>query len=184
MREKVLIALLILVPAGALAQQIPEGAPAPDEQASMNALAGPADPSAEPLKAEQVKREQQVAQDEEEAMKLQRLKIGFKSLFFTTVPLSGGILLFMFLVNRKGGRDKFSPFFGEGQFLQLVVIVMVAGNVCSLAIMGILDQSEIAAIYGGIVGYVLGRKTSGTPSNPQLAAGPAPGGAPAPPPEP
>lgn len=91
----------------------------------------------------------------------ERVRYGFYSLFFTTVPLSLSVLILMFFLHSKGdSKTKFEPFFGEGQVTQLVVIILVAGNVCTLAIMGVLGQSEVAAIYGGIVGYVLGKKTS------------------------
>lgn len=57
-------------------------------------------------------------------------------------------------------KDNLIPFFGDGQLGQYIVIILVAGNVCTLAIVGILGRSEVAAIYGGIIGYVLGKKTS------------------------
>ncbi len=87
-----------------------------------------------------------------------RLRWGFWSLLFTTLPLSIGTILLMRYIHSSGGGEKFESYFGRGQLVQLLVIVVVAGNVCSLAIMGILEKSEVSAIYGGIVGYVLGRR--------------------------
>src|SRR5207249_2610309 len=87
----------------------------------------------------------------------ERLAKGFYSIFFTAIPLSLGTGYFLYVVHQRDGQSKFEPFFGGGQLIQLLVILLVAGNVCSLAIMGILNGSEVAAIYGGIVGYVLGK---------------------------
>ena len=88
---------------------------------------------------------------------LEQWQMGMFSIAITVGPLIGGIMLFMVLV-RKAKADVYEPFFGDGQLAQLVVIVLIAGNVCSLAIVGVLGASEVAAIYGGIVGYVLGRR--------------------------
>lgn len=90
-----------------------------------------------------------------------RIRLAFYSLFFTTVPLAVlvGALIFLLHTGRPESHANFEPFFGGGQTTQLVVIIMVAGNVCSLAIAGILGGSEVSAIYGGVVGYILGKKT-------------------------
>jgi hypothetical protein len=92
----------------------------------------------------------------------QRVEFAFYSLFFTTLPLAMlvGFLIWMLHTGRPESRANFEPFFGGGQITQLVVIIMVAGNVCSLAIAGILGGSEVSAIYGGVVGYILGKKTA------------------------
>ena len=68
---------------------------------------------------------------------LERMRLGFHSLWFTTVPLLLGILVIISAIWIHEDKDRFTPYFGEGQFLQLVVIVLVAGNVCSLAIMDV-----------------------------------------------
>jgi hypothetical protein len=88
-----------------------------------------------------------------------RVRYAFVSLLFTAVPLSVTVLLLIFLL-RKTTQDVFSPYFGQGQLGQFVVIILIAGNVCTLAIAGILDASEVSAIYGGIVGYVLGKRSA------------------------
>lgn len=91
-----------------------------------------------------------------------RLELGFYTLFFTTIPLGGCVLLIILALWWNNGKikDNLIPFFGDGQLGQYIVIILVAGNVCTLAIVGILGRSEVAAIYGGIIGYVLGKKTS------------------------
>ena len=53
---------------------------------------------------------------------------------------------------------------GGGQLVQLVVVLIVANNVLFLALLGILGSSEVSAIYGGIVGYVLVRRSQAQPS--------------------
>lgn len=102
-------------------------------------------------------------------MKKWRIKLGFYSILFTAIPLMLGTAVFLVLVHNSG-KDEYEPFFGEGQLVQVLVILLVVGNVCSLAIMDVLGKSEIAAIYGGIVGYVLGRK-SAFPPTPKPAKG-------------
>jgi hypothetical protein len=89
----------------------------------------------------------------------QRIWYAFYSLLFTTVPLAVVVLLLMFCLRSGTAPDLFSPYFGQGQLGQFVVIILIAGNVCTLAIAGILGSSEVSAIYGGIVGYVLGKKS-------------------------
>lgn len=99
-----------------------------------------------------------------------RVQVGFLSIYFTAVPLAGAVSLIILALwwGRGDIKDRLLPFFGDGQFGQYVVVILVAGNVCSLAIVGILGSSEVAAIYGGIIGYVLGKKTS-------INGGPPPG---------
>ena len=88
----------------------------------------------------------------------QRVQWAYQSLYITAIGVSGCILaLFVCLYKGEDVKKRFEPFFGDGQVTQLVVIIAVAGNVCSLAIAGILGASEVSAIYGGIVGYVLGK---------------------------
>lgn len=91
-----------------------------------------------------------------------RLMLGFYTLFFTTIPLCVCVLYIIRVLSRNNGKtsDSLIPFFGDGQLGQYLVIILVAGNVCTLAIVGILGRSEVAAIYGGIIGYVLGKKCS------------------------
>jgi hypothetical protein len=98
----------------------------------------------------------------------QRVQWAYHSLYITAIGVVGCILaLFICLYYGKDVKSRFEPFFGDGQVTQLVVIIAVAGNVCSLAIAGILGASEVSAIYGGIVGYVLGRgKKSGDSETP------------------
>lgn len=98
----------------------------------------------------------------------QRVQWAYHSLYITAIGVSGCILaLFVCLYHGKDVQSRFEPFFGDGQVTQLVVIIAVAGNVCSLAIAGILGASEVSAIYGGIIGYVLGRgKKSGDSERP------------------
>ena len=44
----------------------------------------------------------------------------------------------------------------KGPFLPLVTVGVIVGASTLLAILGILKENAIAAIFGGIVGYVLG----------------------------
>lgn len=99
----------------------------------------------------------------------QRVQWAYHSLYITAIGVTGCILaLFVCLYYGKDVKSRFEPFFGDGQVTQLVVIIAVAGNVCSLAIAGILGASEVSALYGGIVGYVLGRgKKSGDSETPR-----------------
>lgn len=88
-----------------------------------------------------------------------RVEYAFRSLFFTTVPLILAVLVLMLILKfDEKSKEKLEPFFGQGQITQLVVIIIIAGNICSMAIAGIVGASEVSAIYGGIVGYVLGKK--------------------------
>ncbi len=91
---------------------------------------------------------------------IERLKLGVWSLFFTTFGLVCGILILARLWSKDHPQSRFTDFFANGQFVQLVVIIMIAGNVCSLGVMGILKTGEIATIYASIVGYILGKRTS------------------------
>jgi len=97
------------------------------------------------------------------ALRSWRIATGFKSLWFTTVPLTLSTLAFLIVIYIKG-RSEYEPFFGQGQLAQLLVIILVVGNVCSLAIMDVLQKSEVSAIYGGVVGYVLGRQLGKSPA--------------------
>jgi hypothetical protein len=108
-----------------------------------------------------------------------RVDLGFKTLYFTTIPLTGAVLLIILALwfGNKDIKEKLMPFFGGGQFGQYIVVILVAGNVCTLAIVGILGRTEVAAIYGGIVGYVLGKKTSDTGSEPESSKPTEPRGA-------
>lgn len=89
----------------------------------------------------------------------ERIKYSFYSLYFTVIPVSVLVLFLILLLHfgRPDSQANFESYFGGGQTTQLVVILVIAGNVCSLAIAGIIGGSEVAAIYGGIVGYVLGK---------------------------
>jgi hypothetical protein len=111
-----------------------------------------------------------------------RIIFAFTSLVITVVPLTlmVGILIWALHSGRPVARRMLEPFFGQGQVTQLVVVILVAGNVCTMAIAGILGASEVSAIYGGIIGYILGKKTyapSDAPSdetsgkNPENSAG-------------
>lgn len=104
-----------------------------------------------------------------------RVDQGFLSLYFTAVPLAMAVLLIILALWLGKGdiKERLLPFFGDGQFGQYVVVILVAGNVCSLAIVGILGSSEVAAIYGGIIGYVLGKKPSGNGRQPPVVNPPA-----------
>ena len=92
-----------------------------------------------------------------------RLDLGFKSLYFTAVPLAAAVLLVILALwsGQSDIKDRLLPFFGDGQFGQYIVVILVAGNVCTLALVGLLNSSEIGTIYGGIIGYVLGKRSSG-----------------------
>lgn len=96
----------------------------------------------------------------ETALDIEKFRLGFYSLFLTTLGLVGGIMILAYMWSKDHPQSRFTDFFANGQFVQLVVIIMVAGNVCSLAIMGILKTGEIATIYASIVGYILGKRTS------------------------
>ena len=91
-----------------------------------------------------------------------RLKLGFDSLYFTTVPLAAAVLVIIIAlwIGKSDISERLVPFFGDGQLGQYVVIVLVAGNVCTLALVGLLNSSEVGTIYGGIIGYVLGKKSN------------------------
>ena len=104
-----------------------------------------------------------------------RVDRGFLSLYFTAVPLAAVVLLIILALWLGSGdiKERLVPFFGDGQFGQYVVVILVAGNVCSLAIVGILGSSEVAAIYGGIIGYVLGKKPGGNGAPPPNVPPPA-----------
>jgi|GEM_PF-5441416 len=86
-----------------------------------------------------------------------RLRLGVNSLWFTSAGLVLGIVVLSVIWRFSHPKSRYTDFFADGQFVQLVVIIMVAGNVCSLGIMGILEHSEIATIYAGIIGYILGK---------------------------
>ena len=88
-----------------------------------------------------------------------RLKWGFWSLLFTTFGLLIGIGILFNIWKKSIPGVTYKDFFAEGQFVQLVVIIVIAGNVCSLGIMGILEKGEISTIYAGIVGYILGKRS-------------------------
>ena len=90
-----------------------------------------------------------------------RVDLGFNSLYFTTIPLAGAVLLVILALwlGKEDIKDKLLPFFGDGQFGQYIVVILVAGNVCTLAFAGILGRTEVSALYGGIIGYVLGKNT-------------------------
>ncbi|MHC5009968.1 MAG: hypothetical protein ACYTG6_03340 [Planctomycetota bacterium] len=125
----------------------------------------------------------ETAETAEQACKIERIRLGFWSLLFTAVPLMVGMAVFLWLVTTHGGSEKFQPFFGDGKLVQLLVIIVVAGNVCSLALMDILKNSEVAAIYGGIVGYVLGKRMAPSEKpkpKPEGGDGPGGGGGPGP----
>jgi len=93
------------------------------------------------------------------ALHPERVKYAFHSLYFTVIPVSALVFFLILLLHfgRPDSKANFESFFGGGQTTQLVVILVIAGNVCSLAFAGIIGGSEVAAIYGGIVGYVLGK---------------------------
>jgi hypothetical protein len=98
----------------------------------------------------------------------------FLFLLITSALLGLATVLFIVLVN-QGAGDRFLPYFGGGQLVQFVVILLIANNVLALALCGVFGASEVSAIYGGIIGYVLGRKTQeqngnvGQPSQPPAA---------------
>jgi hypothetical protein len=90
----------------------------------------------------------------------ERLRLGVNSLWFTSAGLVLGIVVLSIIWRFSEPASRYTDFFADGQFVQLVVIIMVAGNVCSLGIMGILEKGEIATIYAGIVGYILGKRVT------------------------
>ena len=166
-RSFLLAVALLASPSPALAQ---ETAPQDRKPATASPSSGtraqkaedPGKPSAVALQTSEpsaAKAEGQVGKDESKRLDPERVKYAFYSLFFTVIPLSGLVLYLMLLLHfgRPESRANFEPFFGGGQITQLVVIIIVAGNICSLAIAGIIGASEVAAIYGGIVGYILGK---------------------------
>jgi hypothetical protein len=103
----------------------------------------------------------------------ERLSYAFYSVFLYMMPLTVGVgLLLCFLYfGRPDSMNSFLPYFGEGQVMQFVVIIAIAGNIWSLAIVGVVGRTEVAAIYGGIIGYVLGKRSSDS----ALGAGPTAG---------
>jgi hypothetical protein len=92
----------------------------------------------------------------------ERLRYAFYSVFFYMTPLTFGVMALIFFLHygRPDTTKSFLPYFGEGQVMQFVVIIAIAGNIWSLAIAGVIGRTEVAAIYGGIVGYVLGKRSS------------------------
>ena len=81
-------------------------------------------------------------------------------LMFMLVSLD--ILVGIYIVLRhimKDEENKIARMFPPGQLTQLIVVIIISCNVATLGVLKILDKSEIGAIYGGIVGYVLGKST-------------------------
>ncbi len=102
------------------------------------------------------------------ALDAARVQIAFESVFLYMVPLTLGVvgLILGLYFGKPGATAAFLPYFGEGQVMQFVVIIAIAGNIWSLAIAGVVGRTEVAAIYGGIVGYVLGKKSEQWPARP------------------
>jgi hypothetical protein len=66
----------------------------------------------------------------------------------------------------KHAKD-FEPYFGHGLLLQTIVVIIVVESVLALAVGGVLKATEVSAIYGGIVGYILGKDLKKTPDPPK-----------------
>ena len=113
-----------------------------------------------------------------EVLENHRIFLGTISILFTAIPLSLAVLYLMVALHMGSAdiKERFMPFFGEGRLGEVIVIILIAGNVCSLAIMKVLNTGEVASIYSGIIGYVLGKSAAGNkqpPAPPDMPAKPA-----------
>lgn len=136
------------------------------------------------LQVEQQNKTVSKADEKNPKVTCKRWKYARLSLLVTIVPLTLGFLAFLIVLYRKG-KDQLESFFGNGLLVELVVVILIAGNVFTLAVLEIFDASTVSTIYGGIVGYVLGRTRAGAGPQitPAVRGGPAgqqqPGQAPA-----
>lgn len=108
------------------------------------------------------------ADDKNPKVTCKRWKYATLSLLVTIGPLTLGFLAFLIVLCLKG-KVYLEPFFGNGLLVELVVVILIAGNVFTLAVLEIFDASTVSTIYGGIVGYVLGRTRAG--AGPQITPG-------------
>jgi hypothetical protein len=72
-------------------------------------------------------------------------------------------LFFCFAIATYFVRDhskQLEPYLGEGLLLQTIVVIMIVQCVLALALARILNATEIGTIYGGIIGYIFGRRES------------------------
>ncbi|ESS73079.1 hypothetical protein MGMO_37c00400 [Methyloglobulus morosus KoM1] len=60
----------------------------------------------------------------------------------------------------RNHSEQLEPYLGEGLLLQTIVVIMIVQCVLALALANFLKPTEVGTIYGGIIGYVLGRRMS------------------------
>lgn len=79
----------------------------------------------------------------------------------TIIWLTGIGLSVCFVLATYFARDyskQLEPYLGEGLLLQTIVVIMIVQCVLALALARILNATEIGTIYGGIIGYIFGRR--------------------------
>jgi hypothetical protein len=77
------------------------------------------------------------------------------------ICLTAGGLSACFALCTYFARDyskQLEPYLGEGLLLQTIVVIMIVQCVLALALAGILQATEVGTIYGGIIGYIFGRR--------------------------
>jgi hypothetical protein len=94
------------------------------------------------------------------------------NIVMTIIWLTGIGLSLCFILATYFARDhskQLEPYLGEGLLLQTIVVIMIVQCVLALAIAKILNATEIGTIYGGIIGYIFGRRetTKNKPDNGQ-----------------